>query len=129
MKISQEKVKIMATGQEYEFEMTLPESLEEAADVFGEQEVYGIFISGLKVKLQNIAREGFRAELSQEKINEKIAAYKPGVVSRRGAKAMAMDLLMIKSEDVKNDPDLRQSVMEAFVKGDFKTVVDILNTI
>lgn len=129
MKISNEKVKIQATGQEYEFEMPLPETLEEAGEVFGLDEVYGIFIAGLKVKLQNIARESFRAEVGVDEVNEKVAAYRPGTISRRSVKAQAMDLLVNCSEVLKADPELRMSVMEPFIKGDFKSAVAILQEI
>jgi hypothetical protein len=37
-----------------------------------------------------------------------------------------MDLLIEKNDIVKNDPDLHAAAREAFGKGDFKTVVDLL---
>jgi hypothetical protein len=126
MRTTTETVRTKNSEEGFEFECPMPETLEEAAELYGAEHVFAIFSSGLKVKLQNIAREGFKQEKPLDEINAAVAAYRPGNVARRGLKTQAMDLLIEKNDIVKNDPDLHAAAREAFGKGDFKVVVDLL---
>ncbi len=127
MRVTNEIVRMKASDEEFGFEMPLPESLTEAVEVFDEENVFAIFNAGLKVKLQNIAREGFReGKKTVDEINEAVASYRPGVVARRGLKSQAFDLVMDKNAIIKEDPDLHKTVREAYGKGDFKAVIELL---
>lgn len=126
MKTSMEVVKTADSDQEFKFEMALPESLEEAAQIYGEENALWLLNSGLKVKLQNTAREAFRAGKSQAEAEEAVRGYRPGGGARKGAKSRALELVTERAGDLKDDPELMGAVREAFGSSNFKEVVRLL---
>ncbi len=127
MKVGLESVRFAeAPDTKYEFDMPLPESLDEASEIYGEDNALWLLNSGLKVKLQNVAREGFRSGKSREEAEEAVRAYRPGVTSRKGVKARALELITEQSDQLKDDPELKENVMQAFIASNFKEVVALL---
>jgi hypothetical protein len=126
MKTSIEVVKTADSPEEYKFEMALPESIEEAQQVYGEDNALWLLNSGLKVKLQNTAREAFRQGKSQAEAEEAVRAYRPGGGARKGAKARSLELITERAGDIKDDPELKEAVKEAFAASNFKEVVRLL---
>ncbi len=126
MKVTLEKVKFADSDTDYEFEMGLPESLEEAVEVYGEENALWLLNSGLKVKLQNAAREVFRQGKGKDEAEEAARTYRPGNTARKGAKALALELLTEKAVEIREDPDLKEKVFNAFSASKFKEVVELL---
>lgn len=125
MKESQEVVRT-ADGQEWTFTCLLPESVEEAVEVYGEAGALYLLNAGLKVKEQNIAREILRNGGTSEEANAAVAAYRPGGGTRVSLKRQASQLIVDNAETLRDNPDLREQVQNAFIDGDFKTVVELL---
>ena len=113
-------------GGEYTFEMPLPESLDEASEVYGEENAVWLLNSGLKVKLQNIAREAFRQGKTTEEAEEAVRNYKPGSTSRKGVRQRALDLITDRAGDIQADPDLKDQVKEAFAASKYKEIISLL---
>ena len=126
MKVAMEKVRFKDSDIDYEFAMGLPETLEEAVEVYGEENALWLLNSGLKVKLQNAAREAFRQGKGKEEAEEAARAYRPGNTARQGSKARALELLTERAGDIKEDPDLKEQVFAAFSASKFKEVVELL---
>jgi len=125
MKTQVEKVSTKDDGP-YDFEMPLPESLEEAQDVYGEENSLWLLNSGLKVKLQNVAREAFRQSKNRGQVEEAVQGYRPGSGSRKSSRDEALELLMDKAPNLQSDPDWRTRAKQAFSNGNFKKAVEIL---
>lgn len=126
MRVNEETVRTQ-DGGEFTFEMPLPETLDEAVQTYGEENSLWLLNSGLKVRLQSIAREKFRQEKSKEEVEEAIRDYKPGTVSKKGVRQRAMELLTEKAFDIQNDADLKEKVREAFVSSNYKEVIALLS--
>jgi hypothetical protein len=126
MRTNEETVKTQ-DGGEFTFEMPLPETIEEAVENFGNDNAIWLLNSGLKVRLQSIAREKFRQGLSREEAEEAIKNYQPGASSKKGVRQRAMELITDKAFDIQNDPDLKEKVREAFVASDYKEVISLLS--
>ena len=127
MKSMQETVKTQ-DGTGWNFEMPLPESLDEAAEVYGEDNAIWLLNSGLKTKLQHTAREAFRQGKETPEVEEAVKSYRPGTSSRKGNRQRALDLITDKAGDIKADPELKAQVKEAFGGGKFKDIISMLES-
>lgn len=128
MKTQEETVKTQ-DGGEFSFDMPMPESTQEAIEVYGEDSALWLLNSGLKVKLQNIAREHFRQGKSKEEAEEAVRNYRPGASTRKGVRQRALELITEHALTIQNDPDLKKQVGEAFASSNFRDVVDLLEGI
>ena len=115
-----------AEGQEWEYAVPVPETLDEAAEVYGEDGTFNVFMAGLKVKLQNRARESFRSGKTREEVELEVSSYKPGAPIRASIKDRALNLITGKASEIEADADLKNKVAQAFRKGKFKDVVSLL---
>jgi len=125
--ITKESIVRTADGDEWTFNLSLPESLQEAEEVYGSEGALYLLTSGLIVKEQNVAREMFRNGKSREEVDQAVASYRPGGGARTSAKATALKLITDKADILKENPDLMAQVQDAFVAGKFKDVVELLS--
>lgn len=125
MKETQEVVRT-AGGDEWPFNTVLPESIEEAVEVYGEDGAIYLLNSGLKVKEQNVARELFRNGKDTDEVNEAVAAYRPGSGGRTSIKKQALELIVKNTETLRENPDLMTQIQEAFLGSKFKDVIELL---
>lgn len=116
-------------GREWPFTMVRPENLDEAKDLYGEQAVFDLFDSGLKVRLQGVAREMFDDGKEQEEVEEAIRNYKPGTGQKKSMKSTAIDLLTDKAYVLQENEELKTEVRQLFTQGKFKEVVEKLETL
>lgn len=121
------KVKTAEQDEGWDYTMSMPASFDEAGDVYGEETALNIFQAGLKVKLDNVAREQFRQGKSREEVEAIVAAYRPGTTTRRSVKITALELITENAARLKTDVDLLSKVTEAFTSGKFRDVVEILS--
>ena len=128
MKVNIEKVKT-EDGQEWSFEMPMPESTEEAAEIFGEENALFILNSGLKVKLQAIARENFKAGKDKAEIEELIRKYRPGTSARASKRSQATQLLIDKGPEIRSDPELRAKIEDTFTRSKWQEVIELIESI
>lgn len=126
MKIVDAKVKMRDFDGEFDFKMPVMESLQEAVDRYGERVIFKLVQATLKAKLQNKARNLFRAGKGLEEVNKIVAEFVPGGDPNRGLKTKAMDLLTAKGKQVRCDPDLKLAALEAYSRGDYMCVVEML---
>lgn len=126
MKTLEEKVRTRE-GEEFEFTMTLPESTNEAKEVYGDENATFLLNGGLKTKKQNAVREAFRQGKTREQAEEVEKAYRPGATSRKSAKSQALELITENSDNLKNDNDLKSKVHTAFMNSNFKEVISLLD--
>lgn len=121
-----EKVKTQ-DGQEWEFSMPMPESLDEAIETDGKEGVFNTYLAQRKIFLQNIAREKFKKEATRSEVEEAVAQAKPGSGGQKQSlRSRAVNLVMEKSYLMQNDPELKDKVQQDFVAGKFRDVVDAL---
>lgn len=113
-------------GDSFDFEMPLPESVEEAVGVYGEENVLWILNSGLKVKLQNTARDKFRAGGSKEQVEESVRNWRPGTSTRKSAKSQVFEIITDYSDVIQNDPDLKVQAKDLVAKGEFTEALSLL---
>jgi len=125
--ITKEGIVRTADGDEWTFNLSLPESLQEAEEVYGADGALYLLTSGLIVKQQNVAREMFRNGKTREEVDQAVASYRPGGGARVSAKAQALKLITDKADMLKENPDLMAQVQDAFVAGKFKDVVELLS--
>jgi len=125
MKTLNETVKTQ-DGNAWNFDMPLPESLDEAAEVYGEENALWLLNSGLKTKLQHTAREAFRQGKEQSEVEEAVKNYRPGASSRKGNRQRALDLITDKAADIQADPELKAQVKEAFGAGKYRDIISML---
>lgn len=93
MKSTEMKVKTIENKEGWSFTAILPESIEEAIEVYGKELTFDVFSAGLDVKVQGIARNMFKAEKTKEEVETAIRDYKPGSAMRRSSKEEALDIL------------------------------------
>lgn len=121
-------VKTAEEGQgPWDYTAQMPATLDEAAEVYGEENAHIILIGGLKIKLDNAAREAFRTGKSRSEVEEIARNYRPGVATRKNVKIQALTLVTENSARLTTDADLMSRVTEAFTAGKFKDVVAILS--
>lgn len=113
-------------GNAWNFDMPLPESLDEAVEVYGEENALALLNSGLKTKLQHTAREGFRQGRDTAEVEEAVKNYRPGSSSRKNTRQRALDLITDKAVDIQADPELKSQVKEAFKAGMYKDIISML---
>lgn len=112
--------------KEWEFKMTLPETIAEAVEIFTEDGALYLLNSGLKVKKQNIARDAFVDNKSAEDAAALANAYKPGGGARKSIKDRAFDLIMDKAVEIKQTEGLEAEIRDLMKKADFKAIIQKL---
>lgn len=117
-----DKVKV-ASGQEWEYTMELPSSIEEAIEIFGTDGAITLLNSGLKVKKQAIARELFKAGKTVEEVEAKVHEYRPGAGSKRNQAMIATELIMASGDKLALDPILKKEIITLMAKKDFGEVI------
>lgn len=70
------------SGRSFDVEYDFGSTLAEAVTLFGEEVVFSNFKRQGVISLQAIVRTGLKGEASEEEITRRVAAWKPGVVSR-----------------------------------------------
>jgi len=117
-----DKVKV-ASGQEWEYTIELPSSIEEAIEIFGADGAITLLNSGLKVKKQAIARELFKAGKSVEEVEAKVHEYRPGAGNKRNQAMIATELIMSSGDKLALDPILKKEIITFMAKKDFGEVI------
>lgn len=112
-------------GDEWEYNCPMPETLDEAVDTYGDATTLAIFKSGLKVKIQAVAREAFRNGKARDEVEEMAANYRPGE-TRKSAKKQALDLITDNAGGLENDPTLKDEVKTAFANNQWGKVIELL---
>ncbi len=116
-----------AAGGNWEVTISLPESLDEARELYGDDGALTLLNSGLKVKLQAIARAGFKAGKSREEIESAMDQYRPGQSTRKGNKSRAMELIVENAGRLMEDPDLKDAVTEALQGNKWADIISALS--
>lgn len=93
MKTTEMKVKTTDNKEGWAFGAVLPESIEEAIEIYGKELTFEVFSAGLDVKVQGIARNMFKAGKTREDVEAAVRDYKPGSAMRRSSKEEALDIL------------------------------------
>ncbi len=125
MQTSTEMVKD-TQGGEWEITISLPESIDEAREIFGDDGVLTLFNAGLKVKLQAIARNGFKRGDSREVVEAAMAEYKPGRSVRQSKKRIAFELIAKNGPMLLENPELYEQVNEAVYNNKWGAVIELL---
>jgi len=112
-------------GEPSVYETEVPESYAEATEMLGEAGAFSIFLAGLKVKQDNVARNAFRSGKSQEEVEQIVASWRPGG-QRTSKKAIATKLMIERALDIQGDPDLNAKVVKAFISNDWDAVTALL---
>jgi hypothetical protein len=112
-----------ATAGPWEYECDLPESTTESVEVYGEEGTLYLIRAGLKVKKQNVAREGFVQDKPLEEINKLVREYRPGGTARISNRTRAFDLITDRSLDIAQDPKLKREIRDLLGKNDFKGII------
>ncbi len=127
MRITEDVVKT-AAGTEWTYSLDLPESIEEAVELFGKDNTLALLNAGLKVKKQAIAREMFKAEKTREEVEEAVRGYRPGS-SKKSMTEYALELITAKADYLNINPQVKSQVIKAATKKDYKSVIEILKDI
>ena len=117
-----------ADGGQWEFKMTLPETIDEACEIYGKDGALDIFNSGLKVKKQNIAREGFKNGKDIDEVESLCEAYRPGEKKKNQGEIFT-ELVMENAEQLRMDPDLKKEILDLYKTGKVKDAIDRLRTL
>jgi len=125
MRITEDVVKTTA-GDVWKYQIDLPDSIEEAIELFGADGALALLNSGLKVKKQAIARELFKQGKSIDDVNEAVAAYKPGSGSKKSQAEYAFELITAKADYLNLNPDAKSKIIKLAAKKDYKAVIEIL---
>ena len=113
-------------GGEWPVTLVMPETLEEASEVYGESGALILLRAGLKVKQQNIARTAFRQGKERDEVDKLVANYRPGQSNRKSKQAVAAELIAEKAPLIAGDADLQEKLTEAMVKSNWQGVIDLL---
>ena len=109
----------------FAYEVDTPEGWAEAVDTYGESGAFGIFLSGLKVKQDNVARNAFKAGKTREEVEATVSAWRPGG-QRTSKKTIATQLLLDHAATIANDPKLKSVITKAFASNDYDTIIEEL---
>lgn len=112
-------------GEPQTYNADVPENWAEACETFGETGAMDIFIAGLKVKQDNVARNGFRSGKTVEEVEALVGGWRPGGM-RTSKKTIATQLLMEKALEITSDAELKGKIQTAFIKNDFDTIIALL---
>ena len=116
----------LSEGNEYEVDT--PESWAEAVDMYGDSGAFGIFLSGLKVKQDNVARNAFKSGKTKEQVEQIVGAWKPGGM-RTSKKASATQLMLDKAHLIIEDPKLKAIITKAFASNDYDAITEALENL
>ena len=125
MQYSQEVVKDK-DGGEWEVGIGLPETLDEAKEIYGDDGVLTLFNAGLKVKLQAIARNNFKSGKNREEVEAMMAEYRPGRSTRKGNKQRAYEMVVENAARLLEDPELKEAVNNALYKSKWADIITLL---
>jgi hypothetical protein len=129
MKTELMKVKTKDNQEGWEFTTPLPESIEEAIAVYGVEITYDVFLAGLNVKIQAVARSMFNDGKTREEVEASLRDFKPGSGMKKSFKDSAFELMIDPTIQAQMDaePALRAEVKELFSKNQFGAIVDKLS--
>jgi hypothetical protein len=113
-------------GNQWELSMGLPETLDEAIEIYKEDGALAILNAGLKVKKQNIGRTAMKQGKTREEAESLMASYRPGQTTRKSKKLLATQAIMDNGLALNEDVELKASVSEAFVANDWDKVISLL---
>lgn len=128
MRITEDVVKTTA-GDVWKYQIDLPETIEEAIELFGADGALVLLNSGLKVKKQAIARDMFKSEKTVDEVNEAVAGYRPGSGSKKSQAENAVELITAKADYLNLNPDVKSNVIKLFAKKNYKEVIEVLKSI
>jgi len=129
MRITEDIVKTATDQTGFKYQIDLPESIEEAIELYGANGVLSLLNTALKIKKQAIAREGFKQGKSVEEINEAVAAYRPGKGSKKSQAEYAFELMTLKADHLNLNPELKAEVVRYAVKKEYKEIVKLLESV
>jgi len=115
-------------GEAQTYEADVCENWAEACEVFGEQGAFDIFVAGVKVKQDNVARNAFKADKSEEEVTTAAMAWRPGGV-RTSKKNIATQMMLSNAVMIQADGDLLRDVTAAFLKPDFDLLISLLTPV
>lgn len=113
-------------GEPQTYNADVPTNWAEACENFGETGAFDIFLAGLKVKQDNVARNAFRGGKTIEEVEQLVAAWRPGG-QRTSKKTIATQMLMEKALDITTNAELKTKIQTAFIKNDFDTIIELLS--
>ena len=113
-------------GGEWAVTLVMPETLDEAREVYGEGGALVLLRAGLKVKQQNIARTSFRQGKERDEVDQLVVNYRPGQSSRKTKLSVASELIAEKASIIAEDADLQEHLTEAMSHSDWQKVIDLL---
>lgn len=117
-----DKVKTKEGGP-WEYKIGLPETVSEAVEVYGEEGALYLLNAGLKVKMQNVARETLANGGTVEEAEKKAREYRPGGGMRQSLRTRAFDLITMNVQKMNEDATLRNKIREFVGKNDFKSII------
>lgn len=128
MRITEDVVKTSA-GDTWTYQIDLPDSIEEAVELYKSDGALALLNAGLKVKKQAIARELFKQGKSVTEVNDAVAAYRPGSGSKKSQAEHALELITSKADYLSLNPEVKDRIIRHAAKRDFKAVIDMLKGI
>lgn len=128
MRITEDVVQTSG-GDKWTYQIDLPDSIEEAIELFGADGSLALLNSGLKVKKQAIARELFKQGKSVDEVNTAVAAYRPGSGSKKSQAEHAFELITAKADHLNLNPDVKTKIIKLATKKDFKAVIELLKDV
>ena len=115
-------------GGEWTYTKTLPENLDEAKEIYGEENVLYLIHSALVVKEQAVARALFKAGKTQEEVDKEVAAYRPGAKRGGGvSKAVVFERILNLGVEIAQNPEAKQAIRESVKDGDWKKASELLD--
>lgn len=128
MRITEDVVKTSA-GDVWKYQIDLPDSIEEAIELFGAEGSLSLLVAGLKVKKQAIAREAFKAKKTVEEVNEAVSSYRPGTGSKKSQAEYTLELITAKADYLNLNPDAKSKIIKLASKKDYKAAIELLKAI
>ena len=123
------KVQEKKEGGEWAVSLNMPSMMAEAVELYGEDAVFALFTAQLKIKMQAVARENFKAGKSREEVETILDEFKPGRSGKTSLKNRALVALTENADKILADASLKSKVMAAFSGNNYKEVLVLLGIV
>lgn len=115
-------------GRTHQFRMPLPESLDEAKNVYGEEDAVAVLRAGIKNKIMNSCRERFQKGMSVEEVEEAAFNWQPNSGAKSSSQSRVFDILTNYGTKIENMPEVKREVREHINQGEFNDALNLLET-
>lgn len=125
--ITEEKVtKTKGNKEGWPFTGCLPETIDEAIEIYGDEGSLILLCQGLRVSQARVAKDKWQQGATREEVDQAVRDFRPGRKSKASVAKIAASMLVEHGPRIQADPELFETAMELFQKNKHSELVEYL---